>query len=290
MRKINFGAGPNWYKENWEVLDNGTANYDPIWKHRGKCWDSKLPDNTFDILYTHHMLEHVPHFRMEMVIAEFNRVIKIGGTLRVVVPNLKAAVMAYVNNDESFFSHSRHYSDHMGLGAMFVRTLISPGKETIAMSREMDEVLGSYAHLYSYDFDMLRILLEKWGFDQVIESDPGGSATDELQEMQHLVFNGKSYELDDPFVRDKEYLKENGEWYYSGFDKKTRKSLCVECIKVQEEPYGFDKEYEFNKGGRDITRLDKIKLNIFRVIVLSIDYLYSLIEKAGIIKLLKRIR
>ena len=35
--------------------------------------------------------------------------------------------------------------------------LISPGGQTIAMSREMDEFFGGYAHLYSFDFEMLNI-------------------------------------------------------------------------------------------------------------------------------------
>jgi hypothetical protein len=288
MRKINIGAGPNWYKEGWEVLDNGSSDYSPFWKHNGKCWDSKLPEGTFDIVYTHHMLEHVPHFRMEKTIAEFNRIMENGGILRIVVPSLKNAVMAYINNDESYFSGSRHYSNHMGIGAMFVRTLISPGKQTIALSREMDEIYGGYAHLYAYDFEMLKTLLEKWGFTDVGESDPGGSLLEELHEPQHFVHDGNAYELDDSFVKNREYRKQGGEWFYTGFDKKTRKSLCVEAKKVRNEPYAYAKEYEFNKSGRLDSHLDKIKLFIFRMVVVPIDYSYNLALKTGLLGLLKR--
>ena len=27
MRKINIGAGPNWYEDGWEVLDNAPGKY-----------------------------------------------------------------------------------------------------------------------------------------------------------------------------------------------------------------------------------------------------------------------
>ena len=63
MRKINIGAGPNWFHEGWEVLDNAPGDYSETWKHRGKCWDSELPSKCYDIVFTCHMLEHVPHFR-----------------------------------------------------------------------------------------------------------------------------------------------------------------------------------------------------------------------------------
>jgi predicted SAM-dependent methyltransferase len=290
MRKINIGAGPNWYKEGWEVLDNGSSDYSPSWKHKGKCWDSKLPDETFDVVYTHHMLEHVPHFRMEKTIAEFNRIMKNGGTLRIVVPNLRNAVMAYINNDESYFSGSRHYSNHMGIGAMFVQTIISPGKQTIALSREMDEVFGGYAHLYAYDFEMLKTLLEKWGFMDVIESEPIGSFLEELQEAQHFICTGNPYDLDDEFVKNKEYLKQEGEWYFTGFDSKARKSLCVEAKKVRNERYAFDKEFDFNKNSRFDNPVDKLKLTFIRLIVRTLDFTYSIFIKSGLRKIYNLIR
>jgi predicted SAM-dependent methyltransferase len=78
MHKINIGAGSNWYEEGWELLDNGSGRYNEPWKHRGKSWDTRLPDDTYDIVFTSHMLEHVPHFRIEKTIAEFNRIMKTG--------------------------------------------------------------------------------------------------------------------------------------------------------------------------------------------------------------------
>ena len=48
MRKINIGAGPLWQFEDWEVLDNVPGKYTDIKKHFGKCWDSKLPSDSFE--------------------------------------------------------------------------------------------------------------------------------------------------------------------------------------------------------------------------------------------------
>lgn len=290
MRKINFGAGNAWQEDGWEVLDNGTGSYKESWKHRGKAWDSRLPDNTYDILFTSHMLEHIPHFRLEKTIAEFNRIMKVGGRLRILVPSLKKYATAYVNGNEDFFRNSSHYSDHLGIGGSFVRVLISPGGQTIAMSRELDEIFGGYAHLYSYDFDMLRILLNKWGFDQVVESERGESAISELRTFQYLAHDGATYDLNDPFVRNREYLKTGKPWRYGGFDKTSTKQLAVETLKVRDEPYALDKEFAYNRRNRGGDQLDQFKLKLFRGISILVDAGYGVAKKSGLIKLLWALR
>ena len=79
-----------------KLLDNGPGDYSKGWKHRGKCWDTKLKSYSYNVVFTSHMLEHVPHFRLEKTISEFNRILKKNGILRIVVPDLKKMVNAYV--------------------------------------------------------------------------------------------------------------------------------------------------------------------------------------------------
>lgn len=290
MRKINIGAGPTWYEEGWELLDNGSGTYRESWKHKGKCWDTNLPDNTYDIVFTSHMLEHVPHFRLEKTMSEFNRIMKEGSMIRILVPDLKKYATAYVNGDVSYFSGSRHYSDHLGIGGSFVRMLISPGQQTIAMSREMDEIFGGYAHLYSYDFEMMKTLLEKWGFGEVKESEPGESAIAELQTLQHLVHDGEVMNRSGEYVKKKKYMKTGKEWHFGGFDKSSVTQLAVEAIKVRNEPYAYDKEYDFNKASRFSDPLDNLKLAIFRVIAAGVDGTYAIARMTGVIWVLRMLR
>lgn len=50
----------------------------------------KLPfirNNTIDLIYISHCLEHIPHGKIENVLNEYNRVLKSGGILRISVPN-----------------------------------------------------------------------------------------------------------------------------------------------------------------------------------------------------------
>tara|TARA_R110002074_G_scaffold402247_1_gene605658 strand:- start:231004 stop:231891 length:888 start_codon:yes stop_codon:yes gene_type:complete len=285
-RKINFGGGNTWFAEGWDVLDNAPVEYGKSWQYKGKCWDSNLPDDTYDIVFSSHMLEHVPHFRLEKTIAEFNRIMRVGGTLRILVPSLRHAAEAYVNNDVSYFSGSRHYSDHMGIGASFLRLLISPGGQTLAISREMDEILGGYAHLYAFDYKMLSTVLEKWGFE-VKESEVGKSEVEELRDYQHVMCDGKRYEMDDPFVKKKGYLAKDVNGYASGFDKASKTQLVVEAKKKVSVPYTFEKQYQFNQNGQFDSPIDKIKLIIVRIVFRLVDFAYIVAKRVGLTKLVK---
>ena len=282
MKKINVGAGGEWQSDGWDVLDNGPSNYGEPWKFRGKCWETNLPSEKYDILFCSHMLEHVPHFRLEKTIAELNRIMKIGGTIRILVPSLRKAAEAYVNNDVGFFSGSKHYSDHMGLGASFMRVVNSPGGQTIAMSREMDELIGSYAHLYSFDFEMLKTILEKWGFGNVIESEPGKSKVAELREFQHLCQGDQRYDMRDDFVVKKDYLNKNQNWHFSGFDKTSNKQLIVEATKNRNIEYIVSNEFPFNRVSRLDSPLDRVKGKSIFYLCTVIDAGYAIAKNLGL--------
>ena len=290
MRKINIGAGNAWRQEGWEVLENGTGSYKESWKHWGKAWDSKLPDGCYDIVFCSHMLEHIPHFRQEKTLAEFNRIMKKGATLRILVPNLKKYATAYVNGDKSYFRESIHYSDHLGIGGSFVKVLISPGGQTIAFSREMDEIFGGYAHLYSFDFEMLKILLEKWGFGEIVESEPGQSKIAELREMQHMVHDGAHFDISDTFVRERKYAKSGKPWHWAGFDKPWNTQLVVEAVKLRDEPYALEKEFAYNRVDRGGDPLDRLKLLLFRGVNASVDAAYAAAKATGFLKILRAFR
>ena len=95
-------------------------NITDIKKHFGKCWDSKLPSDSFDVIFCSHMLEHIPQFRLEKTIYEFNRILKIDGTVRILVPDLKKLALAYVKNDKKVFTGQKKYIEFMGVGSAFL--------------------------------------------------------------------------------------------------------------------------------------------------------------------------
>lgn len=288
IKKINIGAGLDWMEDGWETLDNVPGKYLEH-QHFGKCWDSNLDDNSYDIVFSSHTLEHIPQFKIENTIAEFNRILKIGGVIRILVPNLKLAAKAYLNGDKSFFKISKHYSDEFGIGGSFMRLIISPGSQTLAISREYDEVIGGYAHLYCFDYEIMQKLLKKWGFGKIRESKPGKSLVKELRKKQYILCNGKKYSINDDFVRLGKY-KEEKKWSFGGFDKDWGNQLAVEAIKVKDVKFEKSKVFiDFSQNKFD-SIIDKIKLFFFRLINKVVSLLYELLNIFKVIYFLKFVR
>ena len=53
-----------------------------------------------------------------------------------------------------------------------LRQIVSPGGQTIAINRDFDEIFGGYAHLFCFDFELMKILLKKWGFNNIKKYKP----------------------------------------------------------------------------------------------------------------------
>jgi len=167
--KLNLGI-QNWKKAGWETLDHHKRV--SIFSLRYQAWDMPYPDNYFEQVFTSHMVEHIPSRKIEQTIVEINRVMKPGGILRILTPDLRKLATAYVNNDSQ--TMQKYVSDdsppeetpysEIGLGALFMNFILSPGLDNIVITNDYSQVLCSYAHMYCYDFEMLSKLLEHYGF------------------------------------------------------------------------------------------------------------------------------
>lgn len=90
---LNLGCGnyfhPDWINIDFEQRDNNVIKYDLL---NG----IPFPDNSFDVVYHSHVLEHFPKEKANFFISECYRVLKSEGILRVVVPNLEIITEEYL--------------------------------------------------------------------------------------------------------------------------------------------------------------------------------------------------
>ena len=105
---------------------------------------SKIPDNSCDIIYASHVLEHVGRNEFEDVLRTWNKKLKVGGTLRIAVPDFEKAIMWY--------QKTKRIVDIIGL--------VSGGQKT-----EYDY------HKMIYDRISLTEILIKLGFGDIREWD-----------------------------------------------------------------------------------------------------------------------
>lgn len=99
-RKLEIGPGPERIEgfETLNIVDGSAVDY--------ICDATKslpFPDDTFEIVYASHILEHVPWYQVQEVLCEWRRVLKPGGRLEIWVPDglkiCKAFVDAELNDD-----------------------------------------------------------------------------------------------------------------------------------------------------------------------------------------------
>lgn len=165
--KLNVGPSPIWKKDGWMAIDHKPSRVDQP-TILGDANNIPLDDKICSIIFCSHVFEHIPHHKLEHVLVEFNRVLEKNGTVRLLTPDLYVIAKAYVEKDREMFekliSEDENVRTDLGLGGTFMNFIISPGQDTALFNRSLTEFIGGYGHVYLYDFEMLKTLLERYGF------------------------------------------------------------------------------------------------------------------------------
>ena len=130
---------------------------------------SLFKDNSVDLIYASHCLEHFSHLRVSQVLTEWYRTLKPGGILRLSVPDFDLLINIYKENHNDI--------------------------DTILQSL-MGSQLGEYSfHKTVFNKNSLTLLLRNTGFTEVREWIPGSSELTTLNDWssRKLSVNGKEY-------------------------------------------------------------------------------------------------
>ena len=151
---LHIGCGPCYLP--------GFVNIDAVPVHKLDLWlDARvgLPQRTasVDSIYCTHVLEHLYHDELLKVLRECYRVLKPGGGVRLIVPNLNSAIRAYVESRPEWFGGEfPHHFD--SLGGRFSNYMFCDGQ-----------------HRTAFDFGYMREVLIQAGFPEVNEVSEGES-------------------------------------------------------------------------------------------------------------------
>jgi radical SAM superfamily enzyme YgiQ (UPF0313 family) len=242
--KLNVGASTIWSSDGWKVLDHKIKE-DREGLVRGEATNIKLEDNSCSLLFCSHMIEHIPYNQIQKVLLEVSRVLEIGGTIRILTPDLKRLAKAYVEDDREFYKKLIEQYDiipeDLGYGGVFMNFMISSGQDTILLNRNMTEFLGGYAHLYSYDFEMLKILLSSCGFGLIEQKEFCESSIPDFNIPLHVKgLKPEWHPFNKEFCKKNNLIHEYKDGNYNinfkttGFDKTPIESLIVEAKKIRE--------------------------------------------------------
>ena len=171
--KLNLGAGRDWSREGWTTLDHRILR---PFRLPYQAWDLPWADKTFAVVFSSHMIEHISHFRIERTICEINRIMSPNGILRLLTPDLETLCRAYVNRDvetlrrfirEDNGGTGNGIREDLGPAQMLLGFLYSPGGDNYLIDSSRSALLGGYAHLFCYDYELLSNLLKSYGFGSI---------------------------------------------------------------------------------------------------------------------------
>ncbi|MBW4626554.1 MAG: methyltransferase domain-containing protein [Brasilonema octagenarum HA4186-MV1] len=93
MKKLNFGCGDR-YSSQWINIDFHSQDKNVIKYNLLK--PLPFPDNSLDVVYSSHVIEHFSKEEGERIIEECFRILKPHGILRIVVPDLEQTCSEYL--------------------------------------------------------------------------------------------------------------------------------------------------------------------------------------------------
>jgi len=143
-------------------------------------------DNTFDVIYHSHFLEHLDRHNAKGFLMECRRSLREGGILRVVIPDLSRLIDDY-NTTFNFmkqpdnFSLDKHKESIYNLFYQMVDLQLSGVKQQRKMIGFFENILrgntltAGEAHLWMYDKYTLESLLFEAGFREVKLKQPDSS-------------------------------------------------------------------------------------------------------------------
>jgi predicted SAM-dependent methyltransferase len=148
---LNIGCGPH--------IHDGYCNLDYSWRPGvDVCWDvtRSLPmsDSSVRGIYTEHCIEHLEFCAVFDLLKECYRVLANESYIRIIVPD--AAI------------YIREYVKHIGgdkVAMPYREDDTQNGIYTPIMS--INRIFYSHGHRFIYDFETLKIMLERSGFSQV---------------------------------------------------------------------------------------------------------------------------
>lgn len=172
LRKLNLGSGTN-LLEGWINTDLFPRN-----SPRPVLLDATeslpFPDNSFDYVFTEHMIEHLTFAQGLALLRECYRILKPGAKIRIATPDLRMLF-------------DLCHEPRTDLQERYIRWSVEnfiPGAATHHEAFVINNFFRNWGHQFIYDEATLRASLERAGFVDVLRCAPGESEDEHLHGIE----------------------------------------------------------------------------------------------------------
>ncbi|MEJ0007424.1 MAG: methyltransferase domain-containing protein [Steroidobacteraceae bacterium] len=155
LKKLEIGAGmvrkPGWLATDYDATGADALQHDATQPF-------PVPSESFDYIYTEHMVEHIPYVGAQAMFKECLRMLKPRGVLRVVTPSI-GFLTRILSADRSKFEESyRNWS---------VSSFV-PEAPRITNAFFLNNFVRAWGHKFIYDLETLLLTLDIAGFKDTV--------------------------------------------------------------------------------------------------------------------------
>lgn len=172
VRKLHIGCGETvldgWLNTDYEPRARNAVFIDATAKY-------PFADDCFDYIYSEHMIEHISYPQGRQMLRECFRVLKTGGRIRVVTPNLSAILDLYRPDK------SKIQQDYIDWST---KSFI-PHAPWSADTFVINNFVRNWGHIFIYDEKILRSSMEQAGFAEITRCELNMSTDSLLSNLEH---------------------------------------------------------------------------------------------------------
>lgn len=204
---LNIGAG-KFIKNNWRIIDYGDYSPEVIFPkdlidfniNLINCEPWPIADQSTELVYTSHCLEHLGNKAVKHVFREVYRILKKGGVFRITLPDMDLLYAKYMARDFDYFKSLKKDWAGEDLDALFIRRL-SPLRDTPNLKKDSESMtkedfLNKYTppvnfanhdfsrHINWFNHDILKGMADQVGFSKYIKSSKRQSVSPEMRSEQ----------------------------------------------------------------------------------------------------------
>jgi predicted SAM-dependent methyltransferase len=170
-RKLHIGCGlnalPGWLNSDYYPASTEVAHLDATRPFQFK-------DETFDFIFSEHMIEHIPYPAGCNMLRECFRVLKPGGVARISTPDLNFLIELYGSNTEL----QREY-------IKWSKQSFIPWAAQANDTFVINNFVRDWGHCFIYDEKTLRQAMEEAGFSDIERCKIQLSRNTELQDLEN---------------------------------------------------------------------------------------------------------
>lgn len=171
VRKLQIGAGPT-ALDGWLSTDITPRVETTAYMDATKPFPFK--DETFDYIYSEHMIEHIPWRDGLYMLRECRRVLKPRGVLRVATPDLKVLLDLYAGPRRPVEEKYIHW----------ITDSFLDGVKVYKPSFVINNAFDNWGHRFLYDAELMVMALRDAGFGDIRQYPSGQSDDPQLQGIE----------------------------------------------------------------------------------------------------------